>query len=80
MKNAANAQPLSVLNRGQAVEYIRVLFSQLDDLRRLLDEHGVRYSVDEYVSSWNGAPETTLVYLARGVDGARVQEILDSVE
>jgi hypothetical protein len=79
MKDVATKQPLYVSTHGTAGSYIMVPVSQLDDLRRLLDQHGVCYSVDEYAISLNGAPEGTLVNLARGTDTKNVQMILDSI-
>lgn len=79
MKDVASKQPLYVSADGTAGPYIMVPVSQLDDLRRLLDQHRVCYSVDEYAISLNGAPEDTLVNLAWGTDAKSVQKILDSV-
>ena len=79
MKDVATKQPLYVSTDGTAGPYIMVPYSQLDDLRRLLDQNRVRYSVDEDVISLNGEPEVALVNLGRGGDAKSVQKILDSI-
>jgi hypothetical protein len=54
--------------------------SQLDEVRRLLDSHHVRYWVEEDAISLDGAPETIIVNLGREVDAKAVQALLDSVD
>jgi hypothetical protein len=80
MKDAATKNPLRVSTDGTAGPYIMVPVSKLEDVRRLLDQHRVRYAVDEYAVSINGAPEVTLVNLGRGGDAREVQRLLDSVD
>jgi hypothetical protein len=80
MKDVSTKKPLHVSTDGKAGPYIMVPVSQLDDVRRLLDRHRVRYSVDEDVVSLNGAPEVAVVDLGRGGDAKGVQKILDSAE
>ena len=79
MIDVMTEKPLSVSTDGTVGPYIMVPFSQLGDLRRLLDSHSVRYWVDENVISLNGGPEVALVNLGRGADATRLQAILDSV-
>jgi hypothetical protein len=54
-------------------------FSQLDDVCRLLDEHKVRYSVEEEVISLDGGPEIAAIDFGRNANALAVQAILDSV-
>ena len=56
-----------------------VTVDQLEELRRLLDDHGISYWVDEDVISLNGEPETSVVNFGRGGNGEAVQRILDEV-
>jgi hypothetical protein len=80
MKDVATKKPLYVSTDGTAGPYIMVPVSKLEDVRRLLDQHRVRYSVDEHAISLNGAPEVAVVNLGRGGDAKGVQKILDSVD
>jgi len=52
---------------------------QLDEIRQLLDRHGIRYEVDEYAISLDGGPEDTEINFGRGGDPHAIQAILDSV-
>jgi hypothetical protein len=79
MKDATTKQPLYVSTDGTAGPYIMLPDTQLDELCRILDRHGVRYSVDEDVISLDGEPEVATVNLGRGGDAEGVQKILDSV-
>jgi hypothetical protein len=79
MTDATTKKAMCVSTDGTAGPYIMVPVSQLDELRRLLDSHSVRYWVEEDAISLNGAPEVAVVNLGRGADVAAVQAILDSV-
>jgi hypothetical protein len=59
--------------------YIRLPYSQVDEVRRALDKRGIRYSVDENIISLSGSPFMAMVRLGRGVDVNAIQAILDSV-
>jgi hypothetical protein len=52
---------------------------QLDQIRQLLDRHGIRYEVDEYAISLDGGPEETEIRFGRRGDPHAIQTILDSV-
>ena len=78
MTDSTTQKSLRVSTESTARPYIRVPFSQLDEVRRLLDGRHVGYWVDENIISFNGAPEVTYVYFGRGGDAAAVQAILDS--
>jgi hypothetical protein len=79
MTNPTTEKLLRVSTDGTVGPYITVLVSQLDEVRRLLDSRHIRYSVEEYAISFDGAPETIVINLGRGADAAAVQAILDSV-
>jgi len=79
MKDSMTKQPLYVSTDGTAGPYIMVPDAQVDELCRILDRHGVRYSVDENVISLDGEPEVATINLGRGGDAKGVQKILDSV-
>jgi hypothetical protein len=77
MTDATTKKPLRVSNEGTAGPYIRLPFSQLDEVRRLLDSQRIRYWVEENVISFDGGPEIAVVNLGRGGDAAAVQAVLD---
>jgi hypothetical protein len=52
-------------------------FSQLDEVRRLLDGRGIRYWVEENAISMDGGPETVVVNLGREGNAMAVQAVLD---
>jgi hypothetical protein len=79
MIDVTTNKPLRVLDNGTTLPMIELPFSQLDDVRRLLDGIGVRYWVDEEIISFNGGPEEALIVLGRGTDASAVQAALDSV-
>jgi hypothetical protein len=79
MTDAATRKPLRVLTDGGAGPYIMLPFTQLDDVRRLLDSRAIGHWVQEEVISFNGGPEIAVINLGRGTDVAAVQAILDSV-
>ena len=78
MIDVVTKKPLRVLTVGpDAPPYIHLAFEQLDELRRVLDAHGVRYRPRENIISFDGGPEMIAVYLSRGEDAQRIQAILD---
>jgi hypothetical protein len=79
MENLVSKQPICVWNDGTGGPYIMVPEAQLEQLRSILDQHGVRYWVDELVISFNEEPPEALVNFGRDADATAVQKILDSV-
>lgn len=79
MTDARTKQPLRVSTDGTTGPYIMVTVSQLDEVRRLLDNRRIGYWVEENAVSLNGAPEVAVINLGRGGDAAAVQTLLDSV-
>jgi hypothetical protein len=78
MTDSATKKALCVSTDSTAGPYIRLPFSQLDEVRQLLDSRHIGYWVEENVISFNGAPEVAFINLGRGGDAAAVQAILDS--
>jgi hypothetical protein len=64
---------------GKGRPYIDVPETQLKQLCALLDEHKIRYEVDDDLLSVDGKPWTALVTLARDADPDQVQRILDGI-
>ncbi len=79
MIDAINRKSLSVSPGGTAGPYLVVQVLQLDEIRRLLDQHGVRYWVGADFFSMNGGPAEAMINLGRGADVAAIQAVLDSV-
>ena len=79
MTDTSTNKRLRVSTDGTAGPYIMVPACQLQDVRQLLDDHDVRYWVEENVISVDGSPEIGVVNLGRGGDAAAVQALLDSV-
>lgn len=59
------------------VPRIRLPYEQLDDLRKLLDQHRVAYSVRESIISLGEGPFFAMVHLGRDADVSAVQSVLD---
>jgi hypothetical protein len=78
MIDATTKKPLRVSNEYPPAPYIRLPLSQLDEVRRLLDNHQIGYWVREYTISLDGGPERTVINLNPGTDVTTVQAILDS--
>jgi hypothetical protein len=78
MIDVTTRRRLHVSSGGTAGPYIIVPLTQLDPVRRLLDSHEVRYSVDENAISIDGKPEIVVIDLGFGSDAVRIQAILDA--
>lgn len=78
MVDVTSRKPLNVSTDGTAGPYIRVPVSQLDEVRLLLEDRGIRHWVEEHAISLNGAPEVAVIDLGRGADAEAVQRILDN--
>jgi hypothetical protein len=78
MTDLTTKKPMSVVG-GPPMPYLRLPFSQLDDVRKLLKSHNVFHWDDERAFSWDGGPEMTVIYFGHAGNAAAVQAILDSV-
>ena len=66
MIDAMTRKRLHVSTDGGAGPYIMVPFSQLADVRQVLDHHGIRYAVEEDVISLDGRRRLPLlIWVAR---------------
>lgn len=68
---------LEVLTAKEAGPYIIVPMTQLDDLRRVLDAHQIRYEVDDTAYQIEDEPEVTFVSFLRGTQAEVIQALLD---
>ncbi len=80
MIDVTTNKPLRISNAYPPQPSLEVADNQLEGLKRLLDQHGIRYWVDEHSFSFNDGPFTTIVTFYRGTDVDAVQAILDSAE
>ncbi len=78
MTDATTQQRLRVSTDGTAGPYITVPLSQIDEVKRLLDRHRIRYWVEENAISLNGGPYISVVNLGRDGNAQAVQAILDN--
>ncbi len=79
MKNPHDNKPIQV-GTTSAGPYIRITVDQLERVKQLLSDHGVKYWVDHLAVSVDGQPAVTDVNLGRKGDPIRAQAILDSVD
>jgi hypothetical protein len=79
MTDSTTEERLRVSTDSTVGPYIRLPFSQLDEVRQILDSRHIGYPVEENIISFNGAPEVAFIDLGRGGDAAAVQAILDGV-
>ncbi|HET6880279.1 MAG TPA: hypothetical protein VFI31_08995 [Pirellulales bacterium] len=68
---------LHVIGDQAAPGLIMAPASQLDAIRRILDEHHIYYWVDEEYISFDGEPDVAFINFSRDVDPKRVQKLLD---
>jgi hypothetical protein len=78
MTDRTTSLPLRVSTDATVGPYIRLPHSQLDEVLRILDSHGIGYRVQANLISLGGGPFIAVVNLGRGADAKAVQAILDS--
>jgi len=71
--------PIRVSTDGTTGPYIRLPYSQLEEVKRILDRHGILYAVKENIVSMSGGPFIAVVNLGRGADANAIQRILDGM-
>jgi hypothetical protein len=80
MTDTVNKKPLRVSTESSGGPCIRLPLSQVDDVRRLLEGHGITYYwVDEDSLSWDGGPFMTYINFGHNGDAVLVQSVLDTV-
>lgn len=78
MTDTTTRKPLRVSTDGNAGPYIMVPLSQLDQVRRLLQENNIPHRVDEHAISLGGNPAVSFIDLLQRADAKRTQAILDA--
>jgi hypothetical protein len=79
MTDTTTQKPLHVSTDGTAGPYIDLPLTQLEEVKRLLDDRRIHYWVEENAISWDGGPYTVVINLGREGDAEAVQSLLDSV-
>jgi hypothetical protein len=77
MTDTTTEKPMHVSTDGTAGPYITLPLSQVDEVTRLLDGHGIRHWVEENSISLNGGPYISTINLGREGNAQAVQAILD---
>jgi hypothetical protein len=77
MINVVTNKPLRVQNEGTAGPYIRLPESQLEEVREMLDRHGISYWVAETRTSVDGKPFNAVINFGRKGDPEVIQRIID---
>jgi len=77
MIDSLTKKSIKVSDDGDAGPYIMVQLDQLDLVKKLLNDAGIRHSVDEDAISFNNQPYTAVVNLGHHVDVLAVQKLLD---
>jgi hypothetical protein len=72
--------PLKIYAEHGNHPYIRVPLTQLETIKKLLDEDGHVYRVFEYAISHDGKPLTAIIDLDRRADLKAIQTVLDGVD
>jgi hypothetical protein len=79
MTDTTTNKRILVSGGGSTGPYLMVPLKQLEEVRRLLDEHRIGSWVDENAISLDGQPAVAFVNFGRGTAGQTVQAILDRV-
>jgi hypothetical protein len=80
MIDTVKNERLMVSTDGGVGPYIDLPYSQVEDVKRILDSHKIHYWVHENVLSWNGGPYMAVIDFGRYGDAATIQAALDSVQ
>jgi hypothetical protein len=77
MIDSFTKKPIRVHDDGGGEPYIIVRLDQLDSVKKILDDAGCGYRVDDESISINGNPYATFVYLEHRADVPAIQKLLD---
>lgn len=78
MTDTMTKQPLRVLTYGTAGPFLQLPLAQVDEVRAVLDKHGIWYWVNETAIALDGKNFTTIMDFGRNGDAAKIQAILDA--
>jgi hypothetical protein len=77
MIDSFTKEPIRVTEEGGAGPYIMVQLDQLDLVKKLLDDAGYGYQMDEEAISFNDQPFTSVINLGSHADVSAIQRLLD---
>ena len=78
MIDVETQERLTVHTEGNAGPYIMVSVNQLQVVEEILEKDNIPYWTDDDAISVDGKPEVAIINIGAGVDGTRVQGILDA--
>jgi hypothetical protein len=77
MIDTSTGERLVVSTVGYAEPFIELPLSQVDEVRKRLDQAGIPYWVDSMAISIDGEPPMTVINFSRYVDAGLIQAALD---
>jgi hypothetical protein len=80
MINSITNEPIRVSKHPEAWPYVRVPLDQLDQVKKLLDQAGLRYFVHVHAVAVDGEPYTVVVDFDHRVDVAAIQAVFDDYQ
>ena len=78
MLDIVTKEPLRISPNPGSNPSLRLPHTQVGQVTKLLDQHGIRYWVDSHIISMNGGPYIGSIYFYRETDPNKVQAILDT--
>ncbi len=79
MTNSITKKRIVVSTPGDTGSYIIVPLDQIEEVKKLFDEHGVKYWCDPDAISSNGRPFVMIVNLKFYEDPVHAQNLLDNM-
>ena len=79
MTDTSTQKPATILYAEGVGPYLKIPYSQVADVERVLTEHGIYYWVREHVFSWNGGPEIATVRFGQAGDRDAIQAAMDTL-
>jgi hypothetical protein len=78
MIDTSTGERLVVSTEGEAGPFIELPLSQVDEVRKRLDQAGIPYWVDSTAISIHDEPPMAVIDFSRYVDAGRIQSALDA--
>jgi hypothetical protein len=78
MSGADTNARILVTDHGTGWPYIQARVDEVPEIRKVLDEHRVRYWMNEMSISINGRPYTTVIQFPRDANAREIQALLDA--
>jgi hypothetical protein len=78
MTNTMNGKRIEVAIHPGVGASIWLPYSTVPGVCKLLDQHQIRYTVDEHTLSMDDGPEMSIIRMGRKVNAVAVQAILDA--